>query len=1203
MLNSQLRRALLQLIALVLIVTASLHAQNITSVAINGTVFDPSNAVVEGATVKLTNVATGLIHTTVTTANGYYTAEALPPGDYSIAVTKTGFKTEVISGVHLDPGQRRGIDVKLAIGNADASVTVEADAVAIQTESAESGGTITAKEVQNIMLNGRNFQSLLTVVPGVSNVNGANGFYQSGQGAITMETIVNGSSGEETMFTIDGVYNDTSSSDVSMPVTPVVDFVSEMRVLADNYSARYGLAGRQVLVTTKSGGDQFHGGVYGFARTNEFGTAKAFNFVPTLLAPALPSLHETDWGLTVGGPVKIPHFFNTDGSRKLFFFVGADWKANHYATTSLDTRNTFTQAMRGGDLSTEPVITAGAVLTPYASLDAAHQAILAARNPSNPSGCIYQKSGSGNYNAILPACMDTNTVALMNAYWPLPNFSAPNLGNYNNNNPTKFSDNEQIYRGDYNLNDKNLITLRILHEEVDQINPSRNYNDPAPNPDSAPYTPSGNSMLRWQYSITPNIINAASFGIVYTKYYSLLTGQYTLPSGVNINQAFPGADPLKRIPDISMQNDSKGSESWFWLGEGALPTYSNDATEEISDDLTWVHKNHSFQTGFTYMWNLLHANAASAFPMGNFCFNGDFTGDTAANYLLGFLGNADGGCGFGYEQTNLQRAGKFHNKWAEIYLQDDWKVTPKLTLNLGMRWSYFTAPTKDGNDVSNFIASSFTSANAPAICPTTSAAAGGCANTNWVSLNSSNQPLTSGATLANLSNNGMLTAGAGIAPGFTSPHNGLFAPRLGFAYRLTEDGKTSIHGGVGFGYAQVSLLQTANLLSNIPFVQQPTYNGTEFSSPTGSGATNPPGLTALNGTAVGGFAQFRPATVRNYSLTLERQVIQGGVFQIGYAGMTTQHIFTGSWDQNFPLNGVGGTGTYYSASGTATCAAGSPVVGQPTSGFQFDPCINAGTINSNYYRPYAGYGGISTGVSFGVANYNGLLVGYVQKMHDVTAHVSYTWSKSLGDINASGVQVAYSSSGTFQNANNPLGDYGRPDYDRPHEFVYSIVYDIPAFRNSSSSLERSLLGGWSVTSYFLAESGFAQTPSYSTGLASRPNSVGKLVRNHGTDGKTGQQPVYSYQNFSRPAYGFFGSAGVGSMRAPKEVALHLSMEKGFAISERYNAKIGAQAFNLLNHPNVLGLNTGWSPSGQSTFGAASSYGDPRQMQFYAKLNF
>jgi hypothetical protein len=1214
--NRQLRRNLIQAVALALFAFflasgLSLHAQNATAGAITGTVTDSTGAVVPEAQISATNQATQQVTTATTGDKGSYAIENLPDGDYVLTVTKANFAVTTVSGLHLDPGQRRGQDVKLSIGSVNAKVTVEADAVAVQTESAELGGTITAKEVQNIMLNGRNFQSLLTVVPGVSNVNGANGFYQSGQGAITMETIVNGSSGEETMFTIDGVYNDTSSSDVTMPVTPVVDFVNEMRVLADNYSAKYGLAGRQVLVDTKSGGAKYHGGMYGFARTNEYGTARPYTYTP---AQPLASLHLTDWGLTVGGPVKIPGLFNTDGNRKLFFFVGADWKANHAAST-LSARNTFTAAMRTGNLSTEPIVAAPS-LTPYASLDATHKAILDARmggGAGSGAACIFQETAGGNYNGILPTCMDPNTVALMNAYWPLPNYSVAGQGNFINTNPVKFSDNEQLYRGDYNLNDKNLITLRILHEEVTQINASRNYNDPAPNPNSVPYTPSGNSLLRWQYTITPNIINTASFGLIYTKYLSQLTGTFTLPSGVKINQAFPTADPLGRIPDISVNNDTHGAENWFWLGEDALPTHSNDATQEISDDFTWVHNSHSFQGGFTYLWNLVHVNASS-FPMGNFCINGDFAGDTAANYLLGFLANADNGCGFGYEQTNTQRDGRFHNKWAELYFQDDWRVTQNLTLNLGMRWSYFTAPTKDGNDISNFVASTFASAQAPAVCQLTSGA--GCANTNWVSLNGSNQPLTSTGTVANLTNNGMLTAGAGTPAGFTVPFKGLFAPRVGFAYRLTSDGKTSIHGGLGFGYAQVSLLQTSNLLSNIPFVQQPTYNGTEFTSPTGSGATNPPGLTALNATVAGGFAEFRPATVRNYSLTVERQVTQGGVFQIGYAGMTTQHIFTGSWDQNFPLNGTSAGDANCIAQGTLIAQNGGGIVSQPNSGFQFDPCINASTsltlngvtvtavpTNSNYYRPNGGYAGITSGASFGIANYNGLLVGYVQKMHDLTAHVSYTFSKSLGDINASGVQVAYSSSGSFQNANNPLGDYGRPDYDRPHEFVYSLVYDIPAFRNSSSFLERSLLGGWSASSYFLAESGFAQTPSYSTGLASRPNGVGKLVRNHATDGKPGQATVYSYQNFSRPAYGFFGSAGVGSLRAPKEVALHLSVEKGFLITERFNAKIGAQAFNLLNHPNVLGLNTGWSPSSQSTFGFASSYGDPREMQFYARVTF
>jgi hypothetical protein len=1176
-------------------------AQNANSCAISGTITDSTGAVVPGAEVTITNQTTGLPHTLTSGASGYFTEESLPPGDYSVTTKMSGFKTEVITNIHLDPGQRRGVDMKLAVGNVGTSVTVEADAVAVQTESAEAGGTITAKEVQNIMLNGRNFQALLSVVPGVSNVNGANGFYQSGQGAITTETVVNGSSGEEAMYTIDGVYNNTSASDVTMAVNPTVDFVDEMRVLSDNYGARYGMAGRQILVSTKSGGEQYHGGMYGFERSNEYGTAH--NYLQNAQTP-LTSLHLTDWGLTVGGPFQIPKVFNTDGRRKLFFFVGADWKANHYAN-SLNTRNTFTSAMRTGDLSSEPILTSGATLNPYSTLDATHRAILDARvggGTGSGAACIYQKNGAGNYNQILPKCMDSNTVALMNAFWPLPNYTST-TANYINTNPVRFSDNEEIYRGDYSPNDKNTITFRWLREEVAQVNSSRNYNDPAPNPNSVPYTPAANVLVRWQWNISPWLINNASFGVIWTKYFNKLAGTYTLPSGVNIAQAFPNADPLNRMPNIEVVNDSHGSENWFWMGIGALPTYSNDADQEVADDFTWIHHNHTFQAGFTFMLNQLNLNASGALPMGIFCFHGDFSGDSAADYLLGFLANASSACtnsaSSGYEQTNLQRTGKVRNKWTEIYFQDDWKLNRRLTLNLGMRYTFITAPTLDGNQVSNFVPSAFSASVAPAVCPFTSGV--GCANANWLQLSSTNQPLTSSGSVANLIT-GLVNAGQGVPNGFTNPEKGLFAPRLGFAYRLTNDGKMSLHGGAGFGYAQVGLLQTQSLLSNAPFAQSPTYNGTEFSSPTGSGLANPPGLQAPSATS----SDYRPATLRNYSLTVERQVAPGGVLQVGYAGMTTQHIFTTGFDQNFQVNPSAYVNASTSAAFQSCIAAGAAAAGistQPNSGFQFDPCINAGTVNSNYYRPYAGYGAISTGASFGVANYNALLVGFEEKTHNLTTHVSYTWSKSLGDINASGTQVAYSSSGSFQNARNPLGDYGRPDYDRPQEFVNSIVYSIPVFNHASNNWERSLLGGWSATSYFLMESGFAETPSYSTGLATRPNATGRLVRSHGTDGKPGQQPVYSYQAYSRPAYGFFGTASVGSLRAPKEVALHLSAEKEFAITERYGVKIGGQAFNILNHPNVISINSGWSPTSQGSFGMATAYGDPREMQFYARVNF
>jgi len=1229
--NRKLMRYILRLgtAACLFLIATCISAQNATSVAITGTVTDPVNAVVVGAKVTVTNLATGLTHTAITSGTGFYTVESLPPGDYSVTVSAKSFKTTTIANVHLDPGQRRGLDLKLTVGSESATVSVTADAVVVQTESAEAGGTITANEVQNIMLNGRNFLSLLTVVPGVSSVLGGNGTYQAGQGANTSVVIVNGSSAEETMYTIDGVYNVTSASFITMPITPVVDQVEEMRVLSDNYSARYGLAGRQILVTTKSGGEKYHGSAYGFERSNEYGTAHYYYQSATT---PLASLHQTDWGITVGGPLEIPKLFNT---KKLFFFVGADWKAVHspYATGA---RVVPTAANRAGDLSSEPALATGAVLHPYSSLDSTHQAILDARyggGAGSGVNCITQKTAGGNYNQILPKCMDSNTVILMNTFWPLPNYNltaATTTENYLNPNANKFSVNDELYRADYNPNASNSITFRVMKEEAAQINGSRGYNNYNPITLSATDTPAMNALLRWQWTIKPSLINNASAGLIFTKYQNMLMGDYTLPSGVNINQVFPGVDPINRMPDISLDNSpGDSSDAWWWIGVGALPTHSNDQTTEYSDDITWVKGNHIIQGGFTYMRNLLHANAASAFPMGNFCFDGGYSNNTLADYLMGFLSKGSNGCGYGYEQTSSQRDGRFRNNWTEAYIEDDWKVNPRLTVNLGVRWSYFSAPTKDGNDISNFVPSAFSLSSAPAICADPSATLGnalgslpqcgvstyGLQSTTWQYLNASNQPLeTDGATVANITTNGMLTAGQGTPTGFTTPQKGLYAPRIGFAYRLTNDGKTSIHGGVGFGYTQVSLLQTSNLLGNTPFVQQPVYFNTEFTNPAGGSGTvpNPSGLVSVLATS----SSYRPATIRNYSLTIEKEVAPGGVVSIGYAGMTTQHIFNGSssggWDQNFPLNANPVTGKYADTSttdstGTTACltaATAAGVVGQYSSGFSYDPCINAGKVNSYYYRPYQGYNSMTTGSSLGVANYNGLLAGYVQKMRDLTMHVSYTFSKSLGDVNASGVQVAYSSSGTYQNSRNPMGDYGRPDYDRPHVFIDSLVYNIPFFNKTSNAVEHTLLGGWNLTSYTVAQSGFAMTPTYSSGLATRPNATGPVVRNRGTSGKVGQQPLYSATNFAAPSYGYFGTAKVGSLRGPKEVVLHLSAEKAFAVGERFSAKIGAQAFNVLNHPNVMGLNTGWGP-GSTTFGMASSssYGDPREMQFYAKVSF
>src|SRR5438105_8195642 len=220
------------------------------------------------------------------------------------------------------------------------------------------------------------------------------------------------------------------------------------------------------------------------------------------------------------------------------------------------------------------------------------------------------------------------------------------------------------------------------------------------------------------------------------------------------------------------------------------------------------------------MWNILRLNS-NAFSQGNFGFGGTHTSDTAGDFLLGFLAT--------YSQSNIQRAGVFHQHWFELYAQDDWKVTPRLTFSYGARYSYFSPARKEGNDVTNFNPATFNPAVAPAVSPT-----------GTFTYNSAGQPLTATGTVANYLTNGLVFACQNGTPcGFTTPKKGLVSPRVGFAYRLNEAGTYSLHGGYGVGYTQVGMFQTSGLISNNPYVSTPSFTNTQFSTPAGGAASRP----------------------------------------------------------------------------------------------------------------------------------------------------------------------------------------------------------------------------------------------------------------------------------------------------------------------------------------------------------------------------
>ncbi|MGB6431796.1 MAG: TonB-dependent receptor, partial [Candidatus Acidiferrales bacterium] len=809
--------------------------------------------------------------------------------------------------------------------------------------------------------------------------------------------------------------------------------------------------------------------------------------------------------------------------------------------------------------------------------------------------CITAKAGVNNQ--INPACFDPVTVALLTpTYLPLPTLTNGNPFYYANNGITNDTQQDQVYKVDYALTPKQALMVRVSYEESDNINAARNYNDPSPTPGSSTYTPGMNAGIRWTSDFTTNFINVAAIGLAWTKGDSKLSN-YTMPlcgSSACIAQAYPGADTLNRLPNLELT----GSGNWSWIGEGALPTDTTDSDAIYSDDVTWIKHNHIFQFGGLYLrGNKSQSSGTFPAPMGVYTFSGTQSGDTAADFLLGLDST--------YQQANVQRAGYFHYGWWELYLQDDWKVTPRLTVNLGVRWSYFQPETVVTNDLTSFQTSAYSSSTAPAV-----------SMLGAFTFNSSGQPLTPGGAVANLTD-GLVTAGADSSatlpvssePGFYKPKDSDFAPRLGFAYALTADGKTAVRGGFGMGYTPVALERNPAFLTNPPFTQSVTINNGLTSQPLIGSAPGTPTITPTSLFAFSG--DFQPTVTESYSLFIERQLSSSAVFNVGYAGNKSQHVTDEAVNENFPLDGSNSlspscAGLASNPLNSTTYAYKGPAVVQ-----QYDPCINAlpsGTTTEStgglqtFYAPYQGWTSISGTYSEGIANYNALQTSFILRRRDLNLNFAYTYSKSLTDVQPGGQGVSYDQAGGFQNPNNPMAEYGEPDFDRTNVFTGAWVYQMPFFKNADSQALRTALAGWNFSGLAIIENGFALTPTLGTanaGLATRPNIVGPIQYLNGSAAGGWVSPA----SFQQPAFGTFGDETIGNIRGPGEVTFNIALDKQFQIHERFNIQLRGEAFNVFNHTNFSTLNLTWNSNTSTTFGKATGAFDPRIIELMARFNF
>ncbi|MGC2272439.1 MAG: TonB-dependent receptor, partial [Candidatus Sulfotelmatobacter sp.] len=783
---------LLAVCVVVLGLTAAGFGQELGA-TLTGTVTDPSGALVAGATVVVHSNDTGLdVRTVTTSSTGNFNITNLSAGRYRVTVKNAGFQTYVANNVILNVAQKHTLDAQLQAGQVSETVEVTAENTPIQTTTAEQSGTVTGNQIRELALNNRNFEQLVLLQPGVANQLGDEpGFGLSSNTAIS----INGARMGANNWTVDGADINDSGSNGTLLNTPSIDAIQEFTLERSNYDASFGRSGGgQVVVATKAGTNQFHGTAYEFNRNNYYNantfenrqTIDTQGYISGLSGNGTPIERYNDWGFTIGGPLEIPKLYQPVKDRT-YFFWSEEWR--HSSLPGSTEINVPTTAELGGVFSS-PINVA-------------------------PAGCV--TASGGNYT-INPSCYSQNAAAYLKAFI-LPN--PPNVGtNLLDESYSELNNFRQdIIRVDQNVGDKVRLFGRYMQDSVPENFPfglwgTANY--PGADPISL-NAPGRNLVANATASISPKVVNEVEFADSWGAINAGLSGFANSPSFTSqLTGKTAYQDPYGRAPDVEF-----ASAQYTGLTNGNGPYFERNIDKNIFDNLSIQHGNHTVRVGATAMWMTKTENATSGEATFNFssAVNGN---DAFANFLLG---QADS-----YSQPSKDTVPDLHYTNFEAYVQDDWKVTPRLTLNLGVRYSYFPSPTDANHTLLNFSPAAYNAADAPTIV---------------TSVNNPNGDFKAGnaATYANgliFPTGATCSAAQAIATqvGATcSPYgsrvnpnsNNNWGPRIGLAYDPFGDGKWAIRAGYGLFYDRtLNGIWEQNAFDDPPLVQTTTVtnNGT-----------------------------------------------------------------------------------------------------------------------------------------------------------------------------------------------------------------------------------------------------------------------------------------------------------------------------------------------------------------------------------------
>ena len=1159
---SQLRSASLatlrRLAPVVLLLTLGAHAQQNSQ--IEGSILDPAGAAVPKAKIVLVQPSTGFKFSAESNASGLFTFAGLNVGTYNLLVTTPGFESYKQDGLVLNISQTLRADVKLTVGSATETVTVEANSLQVQTDSNVVSTLINAEQISELATENRNFAALAALGLGVSSALPDSNTPTSVAASFTIS--VNGLRQSHNIWLIDGGEADDRGGAGGMDIMPSQDAIAQFETLASNYPPDYGISsGATISLGLKSGTQHFHGELFEFNRNTAYNANNYFNKQSN---PATPrtKLNYNIFGGNIGGPVFIPHLYNSSRSRTFFFWneeerrlvqgssptqsptlAAADFPVAgqnlHYVQPAFYTTPVQLQVPNNNDPVFNAKVTA-AGLTPGGNLN-------------------YQ----GMKNVIPASLIDPNAIAFL-ATGVIPQ---PNLANgYNLGSASQpITVRDDVVRIDHRITDKWQLLGHYLHDSVTQASaqPMLGWSGASYNTITSTLSnPANSAAVKLSGTISPTLLLEVSMNYDGNVINIVNSANAQTPAALKLSKYFSGNSgnlPNMHFGGFYNTQENPGSAPWHNAAQDYDPKV----------DISWTRGKHAMKYGFGY--NRYTKNQELFGDPGGQYYFGNLTNDSFVDFLLGFSSQ--------FDQAQALPIKHYVNYSTSVYANDNWHASPRMSLQLGFRYDALPHAYERSNLVANFDPAAYKTSLAPQFLPDGSLNAAG---PGFSTVNGTPFYL-----------NGIQSAGQGGLPrGLVQNYYATFQPRVGFSYDVFGSGKTVLRGGIGTFYERLQGNDIYNAATNEPFFNDPVANNVYFSDPhtsyvSGATAANPifpQGLTTL--------ATNYPAPgVVQFSLGVQHELAPSVI-------LITQYVGNAAWNQNIDRN-------------INTFPLSTPLqlranYGDPNNHFTGGTGPNASLANVNQYRTYPGYAGITQQENSTAGNYNSLQVGVrAQNKHGLSGEVDYTYSHEI-DV------TSYDLNGV-DNPFNSSYDYGSGALDRRHILNLNYIYQLPRF-GQSNALVRSAIGGWELAGTAIFESGTIianQGPSlglnYDTvglggGYTSRPDKIAPIhylkKQTAWFDSASFAAPLPAWAGSTNQG---FGNAGKDSVVGPGRVNFSTSVYKTFNIYENLHFQFRAESFNTFNHTEFNGVASSYSPG--NNFGAITSTWDPRNLEFGAKLMF